>query len=123
MNETFSVTENIMKKLSTGLFLLLPMTASATVDFLSANKITKEYYWGDEDHSTGWIGWTSVSEGQLDTAVADLKKLGYTETFYPYKIESYIFSLILILLLGRYIVRTRSKRTSTTTANKSKSLS
>jgi hypothetical protein len=70
------------------LVLLLPTTACATVDFLSVNMITKEYYWGDEDNPTGWIGWRSVPEGQLDTAENDLKKLGYTWTHYPYKIES-----------------------------------
>lgn len=93
------------------LILLLPTTASATVDFLSVNTITKEYYWGDEDNSTGWIGWTSVPEGRLDSAEDDLKKLGYTETFYPYKIESYIASLVLIIVLGLYVVRRKVKKT------------
>jgi hypothetical protein len=98
------------KVLIIGLLLLLSTTASATVDFLSVNKITKEYYWGDEDSPTGWIGWTSVPEGQLDTAEDDLKKLGYTETFYPYKIESYIFAALFILSLGQYIIRRKVKK-------------
>lgn len=93
------------------LVLLLPITSCATVDFLSVNKITKEYYWGDEDNPTGWIGWTSVPEGQLDTAENDLQKLGYTRTYYPYKIESYLASLIMILALGQYIIRRLVRKT------------
>lgn len=85
--------------------LALPSTVSATVAFLSVNKITKEYYWGDEDHSPGWIGWKYVPEGLLDTAEDDLKKLGYTETFYPYKIESYIVSFALVIVIGLYLIR------------------
>lgn len=91
------------------LILLQPMTAFATVDFLSVNEITKEYYWGDDDHSTGWIGWTVVPEKLLDTAEDDLKKLGYTETFYPYKIESYIAATVLIIMLAQYIIRKKLK--------------
>lgn len=55
------------KTLIIGLLLFLTTTASATVNFLSVNQITKEYYWGDEDNSTGWIGWTTVPEVQLET--------------------------------------------------------
>lgn len=95
------------------LMLLLPMTVHATVDFLSVNSITKEYYWGDEDNSTGCIGWTYVPEGQLDTAESDLKKLGYTETNYPYKIESYITLLVVVLVLGQYIIRKKVKKNHT----------
>jgi hypothetical protein len=97
--------------LAIGLLLFLSTTASATVDFLSVNKLTKEYYWGDEDNSTGWIGWTTVPEAQLDTAEYDLKKSGYTETFYPYKIESYIFAALSILGLGQYIIRRKLRTT------------
>lgn len=87
------------------LILLLPLTSFATVDYLLANKITKEYYWADEDHSPGWIGWKVVPEVQLDTAVDDLKKLGYTQTFYPYKIETYITILVSTLAAGLYIIK------------------
>jgi len=96
-----------------GLILLLPIAASATVNFLSVNKITEEYYWGDEDNPTGWIGWTSIPEGQLETAEDYLRKLGYTETFYPYKIESYIASLVFVLALGQYIIRRKIKKNYT----------
>lgn len=89
------------------------MTVYATVDFLSVNKITKEYYWGDEDNSTGWIGWTPIPEGQLDTAEGDLKKLGYTQTNYPYKIESYIFLFVVVLTLGQHIIRKKVKKNYT----------
>lgn len=92
------------------MLFLAPITANATVDFLSVNKITKEYYWGDEDHSTGWIGWTSVPETQLDTAEDDFKKLGYTETFFPYKIESSITIVVSILTLALYVIRRRVKK-------------
>jgi hypothetical protein len=99
--------------LVTILLIALPITASATVDFLSVNKITKEYYWGDEDNPTGWIGWRGVPEAQLETAEDDLKKLGYTETFYPYKIESCIASAVLVLTLGQYIIRKRPRKNAT----------
>lgn len=82
---------------------MLTQTAYATVDYLSVNKITKEYYWGDDDNPTGLIGWISVPERQLDTAEDDLKKLGYTRTYYPYKIESYIIAVAMVLTLGAYI--------------------
>lgn len=85
------------------MILLLPGMASATVHFLSVNKITKEYYWEDEDRSPGWIGWTYVPEGQIDTAEDALKKLGYTETSYPFKIESYLALFVLAIMLGSYV--------------------
>jgi hypothetical protein len=103
----------LLRLIIIGFILSLPMAASATVDFLSANKITKEYYWGDEDNPTGWIGWASIPEGQLDTAENDLKKLGYTETFYPYKIESYIALFVLTLILGLYIIRKKRRKNQT----------
>jgi hypothetical protein len=90
--------------------MFLPITAQATVDYLAVNRITKEYYWGDEDHSTGWIGWKFVPEAQLETAEVDLKKLGYTRTYYPYKLESLLVSLVLILTLGQYVVRRKLKK-------------
>lgn len=83
--------------------LVVPFVSFATVDFLSVNKITKEYYWGDDDRSPGWIGWKYVPEGQLDTAEADLIKLGYSETFYPYKLETYAV-LGIFLLMGIFLM-------------------
>jgi hypothetical protein len=97
-------------RLTIAALIFLPITAQATVDYLAVNTITKEYYWGDEDHSTGWIGWKFVPEAQLETAEADLKKLGYTRTYYPYKIESLFVSLVVILTLGQYVVRRKLKK-------------
>ena len=45
-----------MKYMNTPDILLLPVTSYGTVDYLSVNPMTKEYYWGDEDNRTGWIG-------------------------------------------------------------------
>ena len=90
--------------------LFLPSIVYATVDFLSVNKITKEYYWRDEDHSTGWIGWTSVPEGELETAEENLIELGYTKTSYPYKIETFIALLVGLMILGLYVVRRRARQ-------------
>ena len=87
------------------LVLLLPIASYATLDYLSVNKITKEYYWGGEDNPTGWIGWKRVPEGQFDTAEDDLEKLGYSKTYYPFKIESYIALSIGVLLFGLFIIR------------------
>lgn len=83
--------------------LLLPISATATVDYLAANNLTKGYYWEDEDHSTGWIGWTYIPESQLETAEVDLIKLDYTETFYPYKIETCLLLIITLLILGVFL--------------------
>lgn len=94
------------------LLLLQPIVTFATVDFLSVNRITKEYYWGDEDSSTGWIGWTNVTEGQIDTTEDDLKKLGYTETKYPYKIELVTVSIIVLILMLQFIVKKIKKNRS-----------
>lgn len=105
------------------LISIMPLYAWATVDFLSVNKITKEYYWGDEDRSPGWIGWEYVPEGQLDTAEGDLKKLGYTETFYPYKIETCLTVVVLgavtlILLRKKLIVKEPKKSALAGSSNK-----
>jgi hypothetical protein len=90
-------------------FILLPITAFATIDVLSVNKITKEYYWGDDDSFVGWIGWGNVSGEQFDSIENDLEKSGYTRTYYPYKIETFIIFLIAIIILGKYVKRKKLK--------------
>lgn len=87
------------------LMLLLPNTLYGTVDYLSVNHVTKEYYWGDEDNRTGWIGWQPIPEGQLDTAEEELRALGYKKTYYPFKIESVVVLTIGILIVGLYFLR------------------
>jgi hypothetical protein len=100
----------LFKSAIISLLLVLPITAHATVDFLSVNEITKEYYWGDEDRSTGWIGWTIVPETKLETAESELLKRGYTESEYPYKIEFGIALVLLMVVCGQYFVRRRMKK-------------
>lgn len=92
------------------LILLLPISSYGTVDFLSVNHVTKEYYWGDEDHGTGLIGWEAVPEGQLYTAVVDLEEFGYTRTYYPFKIESIATLVTGALVLGVYFLRRKKKK-------------
>lgn len=93
------------------LFILLPITTNATVDILFVNKITKEYYWGNDDSFIGWIGWTNVPGEQFDIAEYDVKKIGYTRTYYPYKVETFIILLIAVLVLVQYVKRRKLRNT------------
>ncbi|WP_017733504.1 hypothetical protein [Nafulsella turpanensis] len=84
------------------LILLLPVSSYGTVDYLSVNHVTKEYYWGNEDNETGWIGWETVPEGQLDTAEEEFEELGYTRALNPFKIESILILAIGVSVFGIY---------------------
>lgn len=99
-----------MRRLSLTLFLmvlLLPITSYGTVDYLSVNHITKEYFWGDEDNRTGWVGWEPVPEGQLATAEKEFRALGYERTSYPFKIESSIVLALGVVFLGLFFFKKR----------------
>ena len=96
------------------LFFLGVSPALATVDFLAINHITKEYFWGDEDHDTGLIGWEIVPESGSPYRNPDyLHQQGYTETNFPYKLDL-ILGLILwgigVALLRSYLKRKASAR-------------
>jgi hypothetical protein len=97
------------------LISLLPIASYATVDYLAVNHITKEYYWGDDDNGTGWIGWEYIPDGLYETTEADFIKSGYTRTHYPYKIESIIVLAVGALLIGLFIIRKNNNKLLTTT--------
>lgn len=92
------------------LIMSLPVVSYATVDYMAVNHITKEYYWGDDDHRAGWIAWKNVPETQLGTAEEDFIKSGYTRTYYPYKIETAIVLVMGFLFYGLSLFRKRHKR-------------
>ncbi|PCJ63691.1 MAG: hypothetical protein COA58_15215 [Bacteroidetes bacterium] len=84
----------------------------ATVDYLRVNHITKELYWGDEDHSTGWLGWEGVPDGIYEETTNKYEDLGYSYTQFPFKIELALIGLVLGFLV--FIRRKRRKIINTT---------
>lgn len=88
--------------------VFLPTVGFATVDYLAVNHWTNEYFfWGDDDRRQGWIGWEVVSEAQTDTAPKSLAAQGYSETFFPWKIES---GLLMCLMLSVLIWGLKGKK-------------
>lgn len=81
--------------------------AVATVDYLVVNHWTEEYYWADDDHGPGWIGWEVVPEGDMDTAPTKFRMEGYKETTFPWKIELRVFLVSLLIFGGWWWKKSR----------------
>ena len=86
-------------------FNFLPTISQATVDYLSVNNITKEYYWGDDDHSTGWIGWEPMGEAYRNLTDAEIEQKGYTKTNNPFKIEMCLFFAFILIVSAALFMR------------------
>ena len=98
-----SATQNIKKVKKTILillFFLINTGASATIDYLTVNHITKQMYWADTDNSPGIIGWTLIPEGKSEFYEQEYLNRGFTFTNNPYLIEETILIALTILFIA-----------------------
>lgn len=77
------------------------LASFATVDAMYINRLTQEYQFSDNGCS-GWIGWESIPEGQMDVMKRACINEGYTEMNFPYQIE---ISLVVAVLVIAMLVR------------------
>ncbi|SFT45100.1 hypothetical protein SAMN05216474_0638 [Lishizhenia tianjinensis] len=99
-----------MKKFIFPLLLLTSLPLWATVDALKVNHLTKQLYWADEDHYTGFLGWRSVHDGIYDKEIIRFQAQVYTLTNYPFLIETIIVFLILSFLFLRFVIKRRKNK-------------
>lgn len=90
-------------------FMLCGAHAFATVEWLTVNHITKELYWAETDQPEGFIGWEVIPEGKYHNALEMYSNRGYTETTYPFKLET-VSALVLVVLVFLYFRLKKKKR-------------
>tara|TARA_R100000951_G_scaffold79828_1_gene67732 strand:- start:15 stop:335 length:321 start_codon:yes stop_codon:yes gene_type:complete len=91
-------------------FLFASTKVFATVDYLTVNHVTKQLYWAETDQPSGWIGWTTIPEGQWEIEQKKYLETGYSFTSNPYFIEEVIASLIILSILVFWIIMNYKKR-------------
>ena len=89
-----------MKKYGLIIFVLIIISISTfgTVDEIYVNTITKEYQYSDNG-CKGFIGWKDVDNDPSMDFKVELKLIseGYSQTTFPYKIDLFTISFLLLL--------------------------
>ncbi|MFS4492683.1 hypothetical protein [Maribacter sp. 2308TA10-17] len=91
-------------------FVFFSAKAFATVEWLAVNHITKELYWAETDHPEGFIGWEVIPEGKYQDALELYTAKGYTQTTYPFKLETLLAIVVLVFLISLYLRFKKKKR-------------